>query len=147
MDFPIKKPIRIKRRLHVQSFKLPYTGRAHHSTLIYSFTMSYDNNLHAFLTCIVEVLGREFIIEGMTWDGEGCERVTLTLDTIPRGLLVTPLADLPSRIQAPAMHEVCLGHFTWTATSGTTNMPAPGLSPGSDGSRMDLATRLREAHH
>ncbi len=107
--------------------------------------MSYDNNLHAFLTCIVEALGREFIIEGMTWDGEGRERVTLTLDTIPRGLLVTPLADLPSRIRAPAMHEVSLGRFTWTATSGTANAPAPGLPPGSDGSRMDLTARLQEA--
>ncbi len=90
-------------------------------------------------------MGRDFMIEGMTWDGEGCERVTITLDTIPRGLLVSPLADLPTRVRAPTMHEVSAGRFTWTATSGTANAPAPGLTP-SDGARMDLATRLRDAH-
>ena len=100
--------------------------------------MSFDNNLYTFLTRILELLGREFIIEGMTWDGEGRERVTLVLDTIPRGILVTPLADLPSRVRSPAMYEVSLGCFTWSATSGTANAPAPGPASGNNGSRMDL---------
>ena len=107
--------------------------------------MACENNLHAFLTRIVEVLGRDFIIEGMTWDGEGRERVSITLDTIPRSLLITPLADLPARVRAPAMHEVSAGCFTWTAMPGTANVPAPGSASG-DRARTDLAARLRDTH-
>ena len=128
MDLPSKRPITIKRvGITYDPSNYPVPGNLPQSPLTPRTTnMANENTLHMFLLRIMEVLGCDFMIEGLTWDGEGRERVTMTIDTIPRGLLIPPLADLPSRIRAPGTHEVSTGRFTWAPISGMAHIPVPG---------------------